>query len=153
MISADVRDVLGETITVSELLCYLDNTAEHNLNDEFSKVYSEAVQIKVASLDGVSQKATLEVYAPPLGTILEECIPADTSGDFDVIFEKYMVDVQNAVSDWEIDSTLPVTVYCDITGEEDLLIVANGDLFNAVFPDMQSLLGEILVQMLVNQEG
>lgn len=150
---ADVRDVLNKTLISSEFLSYLDSGTRTNLEDEFSKVYSESVKIKVSALDEASQTATIEVSAPPLRAIFENSIPTETSGDFDVMFDQYMDAVQDAVSNCAPEAIVTSTVTCCVVGEDNLKIVPNNDLYDAMFPDIQSLLGDILVQMLVDKEG
>ena len=150
--SKDLREIVGKDIALSECITYCSDYSEEKLSDEFSKVYSDAVAVTVMSIDEEADSATIIVNAPPLKEILEDCLPDDTSGDFETLFDSYMKNVYKSISDYPSDDFTTTIVTCGIVDDEGLKFVINNDLTDAIFPNIQQLLAELLMETLVAEE-
>lgn len=150
---ANVRDVLGKTISSAELVNLMYVSTESSVEDDFSKVYSEAVKVEVIALDEESKTVTLQISAPPLKEIFQDSMPTNLSQDYDTLFEAYMSKVLDGIEKCESKDMLTQTVQCSVVDDNGFKIVANKDLANAVFPDVQILLQELLLQMATRKDG
>lgn len=148
-----LKACVGKNITLSQGMQFVDGISTEGFDDEFSSVYSEAVRINVENIDEEKLVATITVQVPPLRDILESCLPQDTSEDFDTLFDGYMDDVYASISACPYDKLVTNTVECDVVEKDGLKIVANNEFRAAVFPDVEQLLAELLMEMLAVREG
>ncbi len=148
----DMRELVGKTISLSEGIKHFDDVVTDVSADEFSTVYGEAVTLHIESIDEEEMTVQMVVTAPPLRKILEECLPDDLT-DYNTAFDTYTTDVYTAIRKCPESELVYETVKCGIVENNGLRIVPNNDLFNVVFPDIQQLLGEILIEMMSVQEG
>ena len=149
----DLKDILNKEVTLMEGILYCDGVTDETFEDDFSKVYSHAATIKVESIDETTMMAKVTVVAPPLRDIMESCLPKDSDGDYDAVFTSYMSKIYDAIRDCPEGDKVSTTLECKVIEEDGLKLVPTGEFTDALFPDVQQLLSEVMLDLLSTKEG
>ena len=149
----NLKDILNKEVTLAEGILYCDGVGDETLEDDFSEVYSQAVKINVESIDETAMVAKVTIVAPPLRDILESCLPESSNGDYDDAFTLYMSNVYDAIRECPEGDKVSTTIECKVIDNNGLKLVPNNDFTQAMFPDVQQLLSEILLDLLSVKEG
>lgn len=149
----NLNDILNKEVTLTEGILYCDGVGDETLEDDFSKVYSQAVKINVESIDETAKVAKATIVAPPLKDMLESCLPESTDGDYDAVFTSYMSNVYDAIRECPEEDKISTTIECKVIENNGLKIVPNNDFTEAIFPNVQQLLSEMLLDLLSAKEG
>lgn len=138
-------DIVGKTVSLSEGLKYCSTKEELKIDDDFSKAYSSATSMRITSINEESLTATVEISAPPIEKIMRECIPQDFSGNDEVDLKNYMSEVIDKIEKTPSESKITSVVECKMVDEDGLKIMINDDFVSAVYPNLNSLIGEVLL--------
>lgn len=149
----NLNDILNKEITLAEGILYCDGVGDETLEDDFSKVYSQAVKINVESIDETAMIAKVTIVALPLRDILESCLPESSDGDYDAVFTSYMSKVYDAIRDCPEGDKVSTTIECKVIENNGLKLVPTNEFTEAVFPDVQQLLSEVMLDQLSTKEG
>ncbi len=139
--------IVGKTISLSDGLKYCSYDGELELNDDFSKAYGSTTSIVITDINEETLTATVEISAPPIEKIMRNCIPQEFSGDDEDDLEKYMSAVIDEIKNTPSESMVVSVVECKLIDEDGLRLVINNDFASAVYPDLYSLIGEVLVDL------
>lgn len=146
-------DILNKEVTLTEGILYCDGVDDETLGDDFSKVYSQAVKINVESIDETALVAKVTIIAPPLKDILEAHLPENTDGDYDAVFTSYMSNIYDAIRDCPEEEKISTTIECKAIERNGLKLVPTIEFTEAIFPDVQQLLSELMLDLLSKKEG
>lgn len=146
-------DILNKEVTLTEGIIFFDGVDDETLEDDFSKVYSQAVKINVESIDETAMVAKVTIVAPPLRDILESCLPESGDEDYDTVFASYMSKVYDAIRDCPEEEKISTTIECKAIERNGLKLVPTIEFTEAIFPDVQQLLSELMLDLLSTKEG
>lgn len=149
----DLRSVEGSSLSLHEGVLYCKAASPVLLEDEFSRVYSKAVKINVVSIDETEMTATITIFSPPLKEIMERSLPKNMNKDYQTVFDTYMADIYFAVSNCPEEDMISTTVCCSVVEDAGFKIIPNNDFTNAVFPNIQRLLADLMLETLSKEEG
>ena len=149
----NLNDILNKEVTLTEGILYCDGVGDETLEDDFSKVYSQAVKINVESIDETAMVAKITIVAPPLKDILESHLPESTDGDYDAVFASYMFNVYEAIKGCPEEDKVSTTIECKVIENNGLKFVPTNEFTEAMFPDVHQLLSELMLDLLSTKEG
>ena len=149
----NLKDILNKEVALTEGILYCDGVGDETLEDDFSKVYSQAVKINVESIDETAMVAKITIVAPPLKDILESHLPENADGDYDVVFASYMSNVYEAIRGCPEGDKVSTTIECKVIENNGLKLVPTNEFTEAMFPDVQQLLSELLLNLFGTKEG
>jgi len=149
----NLNDIINKEVPLAEGILYCDGIGDETLNDDFSKVYSQAVKINVESIDETAMVTKVTIVALPLRDILESCLPESSNGDYDAVFASYMSDVYDAIRECPEENKVSTTIECKVVENNGLKLVPNNDFTEAMFPNIQQLLAELMLDLLSTREG
>ncbi len=149
----NLKDILNKEVTLTEGILYCDGVGDETLEDDFSKVYSQAVKINVESIDETAMIAKITIVAPPLKDILESHLPENADGDYDVVFASYMSNVYEAIRGYPEGDKVSTTIECKVIENNGLKLVPTNEFTEAMFPDVHQLLSELMLDLLSTKEG
>ncbi len=149
----DLNSIVGKTVNLLDGIEYCTGSPSVNFQDDFSKVYSKTAYIKVISIEEEKETVTIEITAPPLKDIMETCVPKNMSGDHDSMLNKYMADIAEQIALSPKETMLSTKVVCRTKDDNGMKIIINDDFTSAVYPDLKTLLSEVLINSLKTMEG
>lgn len=144
----DVDDVVGKSLSLYEGLEYCKTEEGLELKDDFSKAYASATTIKILSIDEATSTASIEISSPPLKTIMDKNLPNKYTDNFDVLLEEYMSDIITSIENASPETKITTTVKCGLVEEKGVKLLVNADFIAAVYPDINVLLQEVLIDMM-----
>lgn len=147
-----LREILNKEVTLAKGVLYCDGVDEGTLEDDFSRVYSQVVKINVESIDETAMVAKVTIDALPLRSILESCLPDSEDGDYDTVFASYMSNVYDAIRNCPEEDRITTTIECGVIEENGLKLVPNNELTEAMFPNVQQLFSELIMDVLSVKE-
>ncbi len=149
----DLEDVVGKQLSLSEGLNYCDGFENKNLDDDISKAFLASTSFKVVSIDEKNSIAIIKISAPPVKDILQKCLPNEDVTNFDKAFDTYIEKVIKSISTAQQDELITTTVKCATIETKGLKIVINNDFMSAVYPNIEEMLSELIMESLKETEN
>lgn len=149
----DITEIKGKEISFTQGIQYCAAVSDISLDDDLSVIYANKTFITVLEIDETKENALISIKAPPLKQIMEACFPTDFSDDYESLFDEYMQNIQSAIQNCAEKDLVISTVTCNIVEENGLKIVVNDEFAYAVYPEINSILSELLLQYLEELEG
>lgn len=149
----DIKDIVGKQLSLSEGLSYCDGFADEKFDDDISKAFLSATTFKVISINDESATVMIEISAPPIKEILNNCLPKEDTTDFDNAFEEYMENVKKSISYTKQENLITTTVNCPIIDVKGQKAVVNNDFTSAVYPNIEEMLNELVLNSLNETEN
>ncbi|MBE6768327.1 MAG: hypothetical protein E7549_05375 [Ruminococcaceae bacterium] len=149
----DIKDIVGKQLSLSDGLNYCDGLADKKLDDDISKAFLSATIFKVVSVDEENATVMIEISAPPIKEILNNCLPKEDATDFDNAFEEYMENVNKSISSTKQENLITTTVNCSIIDANGQKAAVNSDFTSAVYPNIEEMLNELVLNSLNEMEN
>ena len=149
----DIKDIVGKQLSLSEGLSYCDGFADKKLDDDISKAFLSATTFKVVSIDDENATVMIEISAPPIKEILNNSLPKEDATDFDSAFEEYMDNVKNSISSTKQENLITTTINCSIIDTKGKKAVINNDFTSAIYPNIEEMLNELVLNSLNETEN
>lgn len=149
----DIKDIVGKQLSLSEGLSYCDGFTDKKLDDDISKAFLSATTFKVVSIDDENATVTIEISAPPIKEILNNCLPKEDTTNFDTVFEEYMENVKKSISSTKQENLITTTINCSIIDVKGQKAVVNNDFTSAVYPNVEEMLNELVLNSLNETEN
>lgn len=148
----DLEDIVGEELFLSDGLSYCEGANSFDISDSFSKSYSSKTTIKVVDFDKEKALATVEIQAPPLRDIMLSCVPSETFLDYEQVFENYMDAIEKAIQSTAKEDMVLTTIECRVSHGDGEKLVMSKEFISAIYPDIYTLMGEVLLNALGGME-
>lgn len=149
----DLSGVVGKTLSLSNGLSYCEGITRNDIKDDISEAFMSVTTFKVINIDEEDGTATLEISSPPIKNILNDCLPSETNRDFDIVFDEYIKQVNKAIYSTQQKDLITTTVKCSTIDSNGTKLVINNDFVSAIYPDINEMLSELLLNSLKEAEN